>query len=140
MYDDLPYLGYRNIETMRIENANAKPLLYNYLKLSQDGTPTLSELINSKMLDCTGQNLLIRESLGGSNSGWELFHAFDSNGRERAHTFLAKEFNLDEGLYMAIIDPTEYRLYSQANPQMPYIMVIPKQDFDRKGYIGIRLK
>jgi len=147
MYDDLPFLGYRTIETMRIETLDQKILFYNYLKLSQDGTPTLSELINSKMLDCTGENLLIRESLGGSNSGWKIFHGIDNVGRERAHTFLAKEFDIDGNSYMVIIDPTEYKLYSGSmntgiNPDYirPYAMVIPKQDFERRGFVQVSLR
>lgn len=139
MQDDLPFLGYKNLNEARIAHADQRAIFYEYMKLLESGDVKLSQLIDSNLLDCTGEALLLMEAL----KDWKLYHGISENGTTRAHTFLAKEFEVNDKKYMAVIDPTELDLYR--HPDMPhgicvpYVrshgLVLPVEEFERIGYI-----
>lgn len=147
MYDSLPFLGFDNIQKLLDKRVSQKFLFNEYLKLSKCTIPKLSELIRIKQLDCTGQCLAIRESLGGKESGWELYHDISINGKKRVHTFLAKEIEMNNKKYMIIIDPLEVYLYKGNSPEYicnEYIkqhrMVIEKESFLKRNYPMAEIK
>ncbi|MBU4452260.1 MAG: hypothetical protein ABIF85_03645 [Nanoarchaeota archaeon] len=139
MQDDLPFLRYKNLNETRATHADQRAIFYEYLKLLESGNVKLSQLINSSLLDCTGETLLLMEAL----KDWKLYHGISESGTMRAHTFLAKEFEIGDKKYVAIIDPTELDLYRHST--MPhgicssYIkshgLVLPVEEFERIGYV-----
>lgn len=138
----LPFLTSDNLFDSRLENWNHRVPFYEYLDSLKDGNVRLSHLIETKQLDCTGQALAIRESLGGKSSGWELYHGMSESGNQRVHTFLAKEFDIGGEDYVGIVDPTEMDLYrtfnTPPNIKPEYLkshgFVLDAEEFYMKGY------
>ncbi len=102
---ELPFLGADN----KYDAVQTDAYWIRYLDQFRNGPKKLSELGATKMLDCTGQGLTIKQSL--PTEGWKLYTdvPFDSTTGQwlktklRVHTFLAKRY----GNKVAIIDPTE---------------------------------
>jgi serine/threonine protein kinase len=145
----LPFLTYPgpNYEIANIPSEERLQKMREYLALFNQGAVKLSELVKLGMLDCTGQNLVIQQSL--QEQGFVLYHAsyeskdgqlvlpYESKGGKitsRTHTILAKQITINGKKFALIIDPLEGPVWepkAKANGKNYYLQ--PWEDFEKKN-------
>lgn len=133
--NEMPFLGYENFAefSSKVRDAELIRVWDRYLGIFDGDAVKLSELVESRMLDCTGQHLAVQQSIPGD---WKLYYDVPVEGGElltgktRVHTFLAKQYELKTGEpVIAMIDTTEVSIRGSVMDFERFMSIYPEAGF-----------
>ena len=99
----IPYFN-EPLSTTNFKSRATINKISQYYNLMQYSTPNLSELVEEKMLLCSGENLLFLKSI--PKNGFKMYHQLTEKKQRRTHSLLATEF----GDFSLILDLSENKV------------------------------